>query len=274
MHKARIRVAVLGTAIASGLAMTAAASMAAGTLPTLTLAMTKTSITVGGQKVSGAVQIDTTVSGEASDDPTLLMIKPGVTTAALKNVLGSFGNKPLDAIDPYGTIVYDGAPALRGQTTTTDAVLPAGRYIALDTGNGHALFTVTRSARPATLPRAAATVTAIDFAFRGASTLHDGELVRFTNDGYMIHMAQAAQTTSVATAKKAEADLLKGNANGAKKYAIAAPITLAGPISSGESQESVITAPPGVYVMWCAMNTQDGREHFQLGMFRTIRIVQ
>jgi hypothetical protein len=90
----------------------------------------------------------------------------------------------------------------------------------------------------------------------------------------MIHMAQAAQTASVATANKAEADLLEGNSKGAKKYAIAAPITLSGPISSGESQESVVSAPPGTYVLYCSMNTQDGREHFQLGMFRTIKIVK
>jgi hypothetical protein len=27
-------------------------------------------------------------------------------------------------------------------------------------------------------------------------------------------------------------------------------------------------------VIFCAMNAQDGREHFQLGMFRTITIVK
>jgi hypothetical protein len=39
-------------------------------------------------------------------------------------------------------------------------------------------------------------------------------------------------------------------------------------------QQEVITQPPGVYVIFCAMNTEDGREHFQLGMYRTIRIVK
>jgi hypothetical protein len=39
-------------------------------------------------------------------------------------------------------------------------------------------------------------------------------------------------------------------------------------------QQEVITEPPGVYVIACAMNAEDGREHFQLGMFRTIKIVK
>ena len=34
------------------------------------------------------------------------------------------------------------------------------------------------------------------------------------------------------------------------------------------------TRLPGVYVIFCSMNTQDGREHFQLGMYRTITIVK
>jgi hypothetical protein len=29
-----------------------------------------------------------------------------------------------------------------------------------------------------------------------------------------------------------------------------------------------------VYVIFCAMNSEDGRDHFQLGMFRTIQIVK
>jgi hypothetical protein len=28
------------------------------------------------------------------------------------------------------------------------------------------------------------------------------------------------------------------------------------------------------YVLFCAMNAQDGRDHFQLGMYKTIRIVK
>jgi hypothetical protein len=81
------------------------------------------------------------------------------------------------------------------------------------------VFTVTQSAAPALLPPPGAEIDAIDFGFRGASTLHDGELVRFKNDGYLIHMFLFAQAKSAADATKAEALLLAGKGNeAAKKY--------------------------------------------------------
>jgi hypothetical protein len=52
------------TAALALVAMTAA-SVAAGTLPTLTLALTKSTVTVGGSEVSGAVNIVSTVTGES-----------------------------------------------------------------------------------------------------------------------------------------------------------------------------------------------------------------
>jgi hypothetical protein len=39
-------------------------------------------------------------------------------------------------------------------------------------------------------------------------------------------------------------------------------------------QQQIISQPPGVYVIACAMNAEDGRDHYKLGMFRTIRIVK
>ena len=63
-------------------------------------------------------------------------------------------------------------------------------------------FTVTKSLIPASLPAPQATVDAIEFGFRGATTLHDGELVRFKNNGYLIHMVQAAQVASIANAAR------------------------------------------------------------------------
>jgi hypothetical protein len=39
-------------------------------------------------------------------------------------------------------------------------------------------------------------------------------------------------------------------------------------------QQEVITAKPGVYVIACFMDTQDGREHTQLGMERMIKVVK
>ena len=47
-----------------------------------------------------------------------------------------------------------------------------------------------------------------------------------------------------------------------------------GPVSHGGMQQSVLNAPPGYYVEACFMNTQDGREHTQLGMERLVRVVK
>jgi len=102
--------------------------------------------------------------------------------------------------------------------------------------------------------------------------------VRFKNDGYLVHMFLFVQAKNLADAKKAEAVLLSGNATlikgAAKKYGTGVTGQFAGPMSHAELQQEVINEPPGVYVIFCAMNAQDGREHFQLGMFRTITIVK
>lgn len=262
-------------AVGSILVLMTASSVAAGTLPTLTLALTKNTVTVGGSEVSGAVNIVTTVSGEASDSPALILLKPGVTVAEFGQVVSHLGNDtPLDAIDPYATIVFDGS-ATKGAPSSAEAVLPAGNYVAVNNGNGFAPFTVTQSSAPVTLPAPGATVSAIDFGFRGADTLHDGELVRFQNEGYLIHMILYGRMKSAADATKAEALLLKGKLKDAGKLYLKGPKGLfAGPLSSGSMQQEVITQPPGVYVILCEMNAQDGRDHYQLGMFRTIRIVK
>lgn len=262
-------------ALASGLVLMAASSVAASSLPTLTLALTPKTVTVGGSMVSGAVNVVSTVTGEKSDGPLLILLKPGVTLAELDKGVGALGPKsPLDVIDPYGSIVFDGV-ATEGAPSTAETWLQPGTYIAGENGNGQAVFTVTQSAQPATLPAPGAEIDAIDFAFRGASTLHDGELVRFKNDGYLVHMFLFAQFKSVADATKAEALLPAGKANEAvKKYGTGLTGMFAGPLSHAELQQEVINETPGVYVIVCAMNAEDGREHYQLGMFRTITIVK
>jgi len=266
--------AVSIAAVASGLVLMTASSVAASSLPTLTLALTPKTVTVGGSMVSGAVNVVTTVTGEKSDGPGLVLLKPGVTPAEFGKAIASLGsNTPFDTIDPYGSIVFDGV-ATEGTPSSAETWLQPGTYIALENGNGHAVFTVTQSATPALLPAPAAEVDAIDFGFRGASTLHDGELVRFKNDGYLIHMVAYVPVKSVADATKAEALLRAGDTKDAKKYAIGKLGMFAGPLSHAELQQEVITEPPGVYVILCLMNAEDGREHFQLGMFRTIMIVK
>jgi hypothetical protein len=270
-----VAVAVGCAAVASGLVLVTAASTAAGTLPTLTLTLTKNTITVGGSEVSGAVNVVTTVKGEASDSPGLLALKPGVTVADFASVVAHLGkNTPLDAIDPYATIVFDGY-ATKAAPATAQTVLEPGTYVAVNNANGFTSFTVAKASAPAVLPSPAATVTAIDFGFRGASTLRDGELVRFENSGYLIHMILFARIKSVADAAKAEALLLQGKINLAGKLYVKGPKgEFAGPLSSGAAQQEVITEPPGTYLILCAMNAQDGRDHYQLGMFRTIRILK
>jgi hypothetical protein len=261
-------------AAASGFVLMTASSVAASSLPTLTLALTKNTVAVSGSMVSGAVNVVTTVTGEKSDGPGLILLKPGVTPAEFGKFITTLSPKsPFDAIDPYGTIVFDGF-AVAGTPSSAETVLQPGTYIAVENGNGHAVFTVTNAAQPAVLPTPGATVTAIDFAFRGARTLHDGELVRFQNDGYLIHMVLFMQAKSVADAKKGEALLLAGKTGGGHHLGTGVKGMFAGPLSHGAMQQEVITEPPGVYVIACAMNTEDGREHFQLGMFRTIKIVK
>jgi hypothetical protein len=277
MIKRRVGVSVALSVIAAGagLASMATSSVAAGSLPTLTLAVSKNTIKVGGSLTSGAVNIAVTVTGEPEDNPTLILLKPGVTPAEFGKFAAKLNQNDFDALDAYGTIVYDAQNAFKGTTTDTEAVLPAGTYVALNNGNGVAAFTISPSSSPASLPHAGGTVTAIDFRFRGASTLHDGELVRFHNDGFLIHMFVFAQVKSAADATKAEAMLLKGEAaKAAKLYGTGLTGTFAGPLSHGSMQEELINEPPGVYVMVCEMTAEDGIPHYELGMFRTIRIVK
>lgn len=259
--------------VAAAFALMTSSSVAAGSLPVVTLAVTPKTVTVGGSEVSGAVKVVTTVTGEKADVPALFLLKPGVSPAEFNKVAGAIGsNAPLDAIDPYASIVLN-YQAPEG-TSSAETWLQPGTYVAANSGSGEAVFTVTPSATPAGLPVPAAEVDAIDFGFRGASTLHDGELVRFKNDGYLIHMVAYIPVKSIADAAKVEALLRAGDTKGAKKYAIGKPALFAGPLSHAELQQEVITQPPGVYVLLCLMNAEDGREHFQLGMFRTLLIVK
>lgn len=276
MKRPIMAAAALSIAVALAATLAAAGpSAAASSLPTLTLALTPKTVTVGGSEVSGAVNIATTVTGEKSDGPVLFLLKPGVTPAEFGKVVASFGkDTPFDAIDPYASIVFDGV-AVAGTRNVAQTWLDPGTYLAAENGNGIAVFTVAPSAHPALLPAPGAEVDAIDFGFRGADTLHDGELVRFKNDGYLIHMFIFAQAKSAADATKAEALLLAGKPTLAlKTYSTGVHGMFAGPLSHAELQQEVVDEPPGYYVIACAMNAQDGRDHFQLGMFRTIRIVK
>ena len=264
---------VLGVLVAGGL--TAAASSAASGLPTLTLAMNGKSITVGGTLQSGAVNIVSTVTKEAQGNPALVRLDPGVSFGqAAAAVMGHKGD--FNYLDPYGALVFS-TTVNKGGSGSVQTLLQPGNYVALDlTGNGkpvYSLFTVSQAANPASLPAPQATVASIEFAFRAPGTLHDGELVRFENQGFLVHMIVAAGVKNEHNAKKLTALLKAGKDNQAMKLATSFP-TFDGGLSSGQMQQEIITAPPGIYVLACFMDTQDGREHTQLGMERTIRIVK
>lgn len=272
MHRNRlIRAAAALTAVAATALAALPTPSSAASLPTLTISLTGKSVTVGGTETSGAVNVLTTVTGAASGEPTLALLKPGVSASTFLKI-GSAA-QDANAIDPYGTIVFD-ADASAGKSSA-QTVLRPGNYVAFNFatgGHAFAAFTITPSTTLAVLPKPQATISAIDFGFRGASTIHHGELVRFQNDGYLIHMIGWARVKTIADANRVKALLLAGKAQqAAHKYAIGQGM-FAGALSTGGMQQLHITESPGVYILFCSMNTQDGRDHYQLGMFRTIKI--
>jgi hypothetical protein len=133
---------------------------------------------------------------------------------------------------------------------------------------------VTTAAAPVALPTPEATIRSIEFGFRGPSTLHDGELVRFENEGYLVHMDVAAPVKNTNAAKQVIKDLLAGKEKAIEKLIVGPPAGFAGPLSHEAFQQETITAKPGLYVEVCFMDTQDGRSHSRLGMERVIKIVK
>ncbi len=279
MNKTILR-ATLATAVT--LAVTASSGLAgvaqAATLPTLTLALTKSSITVGGTTQSGAVNVVSTDSGVKEGATILFALKPGFTVAEVEAAIKAGAGKDPNRASKYGSIVFD-AEVNPGNTNEAQTVLAPGQYVALG-GEGEggpkvkAPFTVTAAASPATLPAPQATVRSIEFGFRGPTTLHDGELVRFENEGFLVHMDVAFPAKSLSAAKKIVTGLLTGKEKGLEKLVNGAPFSFAGPLSHEAFQQETITAKPGWYVQACFMETQDGRDHTRLGMERIFKIVK
>lgn len=266
--------------IASGLVValcaTTTASSAETTLPTVDVTLTGTAIAVGGDLQSGAVNIAMTSTAKDAE-PTLVHLKPGVTADQVLAALRSGKVRdPNDAM-PYGEIVFDASTPKGRRTIQT--MLPAGDYLALETHGSnparfpHSTFSVAQAAQPAALAKPKATIHAIDFAFRGPRTLHRGAVVRFQNDGYVVHMITAIRVRNARDARKLSAALKAGKDNGARRLAIGAADFL-GPVSHGGLDQMTITAKAGTYVLACFMDTQDHREHTRIGMTRTIRIAK
>jgi hypothetical protein len=248
-------------------------------LPQLSLKISGTSIAAGGLMQSGAVNVVSTYSGKKEASAILFRLNPGVSFAEAEAFLKSKKLKQvINATSEYGSIVFD-AEVHAGQTSEVQTSLDAGQYLALaGTAQGppklHTGFTVAASPSPAKLPSPQATVRAIEFDFRGPSTLHDGELVGFKNEGWLVHMDLAFPVKSQSAARQAAKGLKTGDEKGLGKLVTGAPVSFTGPVSHGAYQQETITAKPGWYVQVCFMETQEGTPHTRLGMERVIQITR
>lgn len=273
--------AVAVTAAVTGALVPAAGASRSASLPTLRIALKGVrGVTISTTTVqSGALNVVSTFSGKVPQGPNanpptagIARLNPGVTfqeaDAAVNRSRGD-----LNALTPYAALVVSmDAPG------TVQAVLMPGNYVALNlTGNGEPgfeLFTVARASSPAKLPAASATETSIEFAFRGPTVLRDGTIVRARNGGYLVHMVILIGVRDQATGQEVVSLLRAGKDRQAQKLAGGSSVDLLGPASPGGMQQQVLHAAPGYYVEACFMDTQDHREHTQLGMVRLVRVVK
>ncbi len=282
-RQASLRRGILAAAVTAGslLAIGAApAASGAATLPTLNVSVTKTTITASGSTVSGAVNVVTTAAkGLKEPSVILFLLKPGVTPAEFETFAKSKAFSDPNNADKLGSIVFDdeGVP---GGTSEAQTVLAPGTYILLNaegenpSSPPHSVLTVTAAPAPAALPAAQAVEKTIEFGFRGPTTLKVGELVRFENEGFLVHMNVAFPVKSKRAAAEAVRFLKEGKEKKVFKLVKGQPFSFYGPIGSGAFQQETITGKPGWYVQACFMATQDGRVHTSLGMERAFQIVK
>jgi hypothetical protein len=266
--------------VAAATVVLAGSAWAARTaLPTLNIALSGAKgISVSGSMVSGAVSVVSTFSGTlprgsmGGADFGLIQLRPGVTLSEAERA--GQGSNDLNALTPYASIVVDAnAPG------TVQTVLTPGTWVALNLTSekgqpGIAPFTVRKSSSPAALPAARATETAVEFRFRGPTTLHNGTLVRAQNHGYLVHMIvlEGARNLTLADARELKALLYAGKDRQVRKIATTFA-SLLNPASPGAMQQEVLNTKPGYYVEACFMDTQDHREHTELNMLRVIKVV-
>jgi hypothetical protein len=227
---------------------------------------------------SGGVNVVTTDSGKNEGSTVLFLLQPGVTEAEVVAFLKSKKARDPNASSKYGSIVFN-VEAVPGHSVEAQTTLVPGEYLALAApGEGppkfHTRFTVTAAQSPASLPKPQATIRTIEFDFRGPSTLRRGELVRFKNEGYLVHMDIAFPVRSKSAAKEVANGLLTGHGKGLRKLITGPPVNFAGPVAHGAYQQETITAKPGWYVQACFMETQEGIPHTSLGMERVINITK
>jgi hypothetical protein len=252
----------------------------AATLPTISATVSPTTIAVSGALQSGAVNIASTATGGKEPAAVFVRLNPGVSVNEVFAFLATNkASKDPNSVSKFGSIVFD-AEAGKGKPTEAQTILAPGQYVALNAEGErsskwpHSSFAIAASPLPAVLPVAQATVKTIEFGFRGPTVLHVGEVVRFENVGYLVHMDLGFPVKSKKVAQKVALALLSGHEKGLEKLVAGPPANFAGPLSSEAFQQETITAKPGWYVQACFMPTQDGRPHTLLGMERIIKIVK
>jgi hypothetical protein len=209
----------------------------------------------------------------------LFELKPGATAAQFQALAKSKEFSDPNNAGKLGSIVFDneGTP---GGTTEAQTVLAPGNYIALNAEGENpstppiTAFTVTAAPAPAALSAPAATIKTIDFGFKGPQTVKVGEVVRFENEGFLVHMDIAIPMKSKRSAVRGINYLQKGQERKVFKLVAGQPFGFFGPLSQGAFQQETITAKPGWYIQACFMDTQDGRQHTRLGMERLLHIVR
>jgi hypothetical protein len=278
-----LRRVLVGAAVAVGslLAIGAApAASGAATVPTLDVSVSKTAITASGSTVSGAVNIVTTAAKSLKEPSVVLfLLKPGATVAEFEAFAKSKQFSDPNNADKLGSIVFD-AEGVPGGTSEAQTVLAPGTYILLNaegehpSNPAHSVLTVTAAPAPAALPAAQAVEKTIEFGFRGPTTLKVGEVVRFENEGFLVHMNVVFPVKSKRAAVQAVRFMKEGKEKKVFKLVSGRPFSFYGPLGSGASQQETITQKPGWYVQACFMDTQDGRVHTSLGMERAFHIVK
>ena len=221
---------------------------------------------------SGGAEVISKVTHEPQGDPTFIRLNPGVTVAQLlKAAAGDPNNIALIA-----SIVF--SPQANKGISAAQVSLAAGNYVAVDLSSNAKVpplttFKVYKAIAPASLPKPQATIASIEFGFRGPGRLHDGELVRFANHGFLVHMIVAARGRNLAGARQIARLLKAGKDNQAQRLA-AGFYSFVNILTHGSYQQQVIHNRPGYWVLACFMDTQDHREHVTLGMERVIHIVR
>ncbi len=276
-RKRRAAMAMVAAGMTAAFAASSLLPATAGTssLPKLKVAMDGSSITVGGAEVSGANNVVLTVTNERMGDAILFHLRSGVSEAKLLNFLSSRAAQDPNAASRYGSIVFD-AEARQGKSHVQTMLSP-GNYVALDGASGppsswpHTSFTITKASTPAQLPTPDSRVKAIEFGFRGSKELKRGQLVRFKNKGWVVHMVVAIKARNLSEAREIRHALKTGNDRKVRRLAVGFH-SFMDPVSHGAVQQEHVYVGSGYWVLACFMDTQDGREHTQLGMERVIHV--